>query len=157
MLPWRVQYSVFRSLISSRLSQHNGKQWKPPKSKEEGHSTHTPQSSCQIHQGSCAACGDPAAAGLTPAAFQGLSRCRPYTSQGVFELYDVCMLPVFTVELGAVLCACMLVCMPCSVCCGLCLWISALESLLRLCCEGRLTPCSLPSWSCLKFSGTFPL
>lgn len=42
-------------------------------------------------------------------------------------------------------------------CRGLCSWISALSFLLRLCCEGRLNPCSLPSWSCLKFSKTFPL
>lgn len=41
-------------------------------------------------------------------AFQGLSRARPYTSQGVFELYGVCMPPVFTLELGGVLCVCML-------------------------------------------------
>lgn len=42
-------------------------------------------------------------------------------------------------------------------CCGLRSWIRAASFLLRPCCEGRLNPCSLPSWSCLKFSETFPL
>lgn len=55
-----------------------------------------------------AACGDPEAAGQTLRAFRGLSRGRPYTSQGVFEHYGVCMPPVFTLELGGVLCVCML-------------------------------------------------
>lgn len=41
-------------------------------------------------------------------------------------------------------------------CCGLRSWMRAASFLLRPCCEGRLNPCSLPSWSCLKFSETFP-
>lgn len=104
--------TLFRSLISSRLSQPDGKQWTPPKvMRKVTLNTHpSVRANRWAVRATSELCslGEPAAAGQAPGCFWVPSPARPHTSQGVLRHYCVCMLLVSALQLGSVLYTCML-------------------------------------------------
>lgn len=104
--------TVFRSLISSRLSQPDGEQWTPPKAmRKVTLHTHPSVRVSRWAVGATSELRSPwGTCSCRPSPWVLLSAIptRPCTSQGVWRHYRVCMLPVSTLQLGGVLYACVL-------------------------------------------------